>query len=47
MLIVLGVAFTAFTDVVLAAVPILTFSKLQLALKTKIAISILMGFTLA
>lgn len=38
--------FTAFTDVVLAVVPIMTFRGLQMKTNTKVAISILMGFTL-
>lgn len=40
-------SYTAFTDVVLAIVPIWTFRKLQMARKAKIATSIIMSMTLA
>lgn len=39
-------AYTAFTDIVLALVPITSFWNLQMRRSTKISVSIMMGLTL-
>ena len=41
----LPIAYSAFTDVLLAVIPIFAFWKLQMRLRTKIGICLLMGMT--